>query len=203
MSGLWSSGHRNHADRRLPVFLQLHRLRAASQTQARRLLRVLFFRVGRVPVDARSAGYSCDCLPRASPDEGRLGRGCAHQRARLVAADGCGFRRAASPGSSSRGHMGRHVRLDGRSLHPQLPTLRAHALPLHRAVLSGDDRSRAGARDRTRFDNSHRMVRHRSHDPAREQAYQVGDGAGLGQVQPFLIARLNAAIDGFGGAFVG
>ena len=203
MSGLWSSGHRNHADRRLPVFLQLHRLRAASQTQARRLLCVLFLRVGGVPADARCAGYSSDCLLRASQMKADW---LADVRTNALAwwlPTVAVFAALLAPvpvrvgiwavmfawmGTACILNFRRCGRTHCRYTGPYYP---------------GDDRSRAGARDRPRFDNSHRMVRHRSRDPAREQAYQVGDGAGLGQVQPFLIARLNGAIDGFGGAFVG
>jgi hypothetical protein len=39
------------ADRRLPVFLYLHRLRRDAAAQARRLLCVLFLRLGSVPAD--------------------------------------------------------------------------------------------------------------------------------------------------------
>jgi hypothetical protein len=40
------------ANRRLPVFLQLHRLRHAAQAQTGRLLRVLLLRVGALPAGA-------------------------------------------------------------------------------------------------------------------------------------------------------
>src|SRR5262249_34661986 len=41
----------DHADRCLPVFLYLHRLRRDAAAEAGRLLRVLFLRLGSVPAD--------------------------------------------------------------------------------------------------------------------------------------------------------
>src|SRR5262249_35884684 len=47
-----------HADRCLPVFLYLHRLRRDPAAEAGRLLRVLFLRLGSVPADpGRAVGY--------------------------------------------------------------------------------------------------------------------------------------------------
>src|SRR5216684_3494948 len=40
------SGDRAHADGRLPVFLCLQRVRRTAQAEARRLLRILFVRLG-------------------------------------------------------------------------------------------------------------------------------------------------------------
>jgi len=45
----------NHADRCLPVFLYLHRLRCDAAAEAGRLLRVLFLWLGSLPTDPGGA----------------------------------------------------------------------------------------------------------------------------------------------------
>jgi hypothetical protein len=52
MPQLRASGDRTNAGGHLPVLLRLQGLRATSQAKARRLLRVLFVRVGALPADA-------------------------------------------------------------------------------------------------------------------------------------------------------
>ena len=52
LSAVWPSGNRDHADRRLPVLLQLRRLRNTAQAEAGRLLRLLLLRDGAVSADA-------------------------------------------------------------------------------------------------------------------------------------------------------
>src|SRR5207237_5208619 len=51
---------RNHADRRLPVFLRLHRVRRAVASEARRLLCVLLLRLGALP--AHPSGWVAGVL---------------------------------------------------------------------------------------------------------------------------------------------
>ena len=46
---------RDHANGRLPVLLWMQRLRLAVASEARRLLRVLFLRVGFLPTDSTTA----------------------------------------------------------------------------------------------------------------------------------------------------
>src|SRR6516165_6669852 len=46
---------RDHANGRLPVLLWMQRLRLAVASEARRLLRVLFLRVGFLPADSTTA----------------------------------------------------------------------------------------------------------------------------------------------------
>src|SRR5579883_2804614 len=77
---------RAHAERCLPIFLRLHRLRRAVAPEARRLLRLLLLWIGALPARAndgrvarllltqRSAGR---CSPYASDGCGAAPRGCA------------------------------------------------------------------------------------------------------------------------------
>jgi hypothetical protein len=55
LSGLRDRKDRNHAYRRVPILLRLHRLRHAAAAEARTLLRFLFLWFGAVPVGSGRA----------------------------------------------------------------------------------------------------------------------------------------------------
>src|SRR5689334_16283705 len=63
LSPLRSSKRGNDAGGRVPVFLSMPRLLGGHQTQARRLLRVLFVWRRALPADAGSAGEALAKLP--------------------------------------------------------------------------------------------------------------------------------------------
>jgi hypothetical protein len=68
MPPLQASGDRTNAEERLPVLLRLRRLRATPQAEARRLLRVLFVRVGALPTDANGTAPP---LSNTQPSKGQ------------------------------------------------------------------------------------------------------------------------------------
>ena len=55
MPTLWICPAGNHADRRLPVLLRVLQLQGVAAPQPRRLLRVLFLRLGEMPADSGAA----------------------------------------------------------------------------------------------------------------------------------------------------
>jgi hypothetical protein len=56
---------------------------------------------------------------------------------------GCHHCRAVRRSPGTNGHLGHRAGLDGNGLHSECAALRAHALPVHRAVLPGHDPARA------------------------------------------------------------
>jgi hypothetical protein len=74
----------------------------------------------------------------------------------------------------SRNHLDRGSPLDGHSVCPKRQTLRPHALPLHRALLSRDDRARAWPR--RHFLGHLRVDWARGRDRRRKPLDLVGDG---------------------------
>jgi hypothetical protein len=83
-------------------------------------------------------------------------------------------------GPGSRSHLDRGSPLDGHSVYPKRQTLRPHALPLHRALLSRDDRARAWPR--RHFLGHLRVDCARGRHRRRKPLDLVGDGAGVGEV---------------------
>jgi hypothetical protein len=169
----------------------MHRLRHKAETQVGRLLRVLFLRFGAMSTDSGSARRRARrravlCLVgNEQPDDGHLAR-LAQRRALHSAClvdsacrNHCGTVRSRI---AANGRLGHSSRLDGCGVHAECATLQSHALPLHWALLSCDDRARDGARYWVRHRRHTWMGLLRRNRPRRKRAYMVGYRAGMGEV---------------------
>src|SRR5262249_870732 len=132
-----------HADRCLPVFLHLRRVWSDAAAEVRRLLRVLFVRLGSVPADpGRALGTDRRiALLRRMIQSKHRAIGCevpapACWRGGFL---GCYHRQLVCPGAASNRRLNRCAHLDGKSVHFGCSTMWTHALPIYRALLPSDD----------------------------------------------------------------
>ena len=136
-----------YADRCVPVFLHLHGLRGDAAAEVRRLLRVLFIRLRSLPSDPSRAfgGNRCAALLRwiiiVATDAVGLAAEPPNRCIGVVACSGRHRPRAVDPGADSNLHLDRCAHLDGNGVHIECKAVRTHALPLHRAILSCNDRT--------------------------------------------------------------
>ena len=144
LSGLRSPADGDDADGRLPVLLRLPRLWGAPAAQARRLLRVLFLRLGAVPADPRGAqGGPASRLLRGIGEQWRRTRAGERMTGSVMSAatrspGACrpslwSVPRSPHPGSEP--NLADRSCLDGHGLYRQRPALRPDALLPYRTLL--------------------------------------------------------------------
>ena len=187
----------DHADRCLPVFLYVHRLRRDAAAEAGRLLRVLFLRLGSVPADpGRAVGW-----------DGRrflLWRIAGQTMSSAARAIGCGVRtRTCLRGGFLRApffcqpvrarpcsnrYLDCCADLDGNGVHSQCKTVRTHTLSVHRAVLLDHAHSCARAGFGGHFARFVCMDCARRRHYPRRQDHLVGDRASVGKI--LLVRRV-------------
>jgi hypothetical protein len=82
----------------------------------------------------------------------------------------------------SNGYLDRCAKLDGNGVHSQRKAVRPHSLPLHRPLLSRNERASSCAWFWRRLHRNLRLAGIGSRHSARKQAPLVGDRACLGQI---------------------
>jgi hypothetical protein len=180
----------DHADRCLPVFLSLHQLRRDAQAETRRLLRVLFLRLGSLPT---------------GPDRafGRDGRRVLRQRIVIMTRNtvrsshdwlrrprtsllawgdplDCRYHRPARDCPCSNNYLDHCPELDGNGVYSECKTVRTYPLPLYRPILSRDDRAGRCAWLWLRLGQDLRLADIGRRHSARKRGSVVGNGTCLG-----------------------
>ena len=163
----------------------------AAQAKSRRLLCVLLLWRRAVPSDSgvshelradkslrRVAGHD----ERQRETGCRLARDRPHQRIGVVAPRMRHACRAIRCNAGTYGELDRCASVDGDSLHPECPALRANALSIYGTVLSRHDSSGARVWRGHRPVRLLRMACARSRHSSRKQGHLVGDGACMGEV---------------------
>jgi hypothetical protein len=116
------------------------------------------------------------------PQHARLGAKHAHERACVVDSFNCRSCRPVRTCPVSNGYLDRCAGLDGSGMHSQCKEVRTHPLPLHRPLLSRDDRAGRCAWFWLRLRRYLRLGSlSRVHSP-RKRYPVVGDRACLGQI---------------------
>jgi hypothetical protein len=169
----------------------MHGLRSKAKAQVGRLLRILLLRLGAVSANSgrtlrRTGRGLLLCVTsndqRVEPSLARLVRELAHQLAGVVATsrrDSCWF--VCSCICSSR-DLDHRPHLEGHGVHIEREAVQSHALPIHRPLLSCDDRSSL------RVGHGGHFHRHLWMDflgrvyCRRERAHMVGHRADMGEV---------------------
>jgi hypothetical protein len=170
----------------------MHRLWRGAPTEARRLLRVLFLRLGTVSANSGGAfgrdrpGFLlCGVIPhgKRGPKLTRLVAQPAHQPVGVVDPSGRHSHRASSSGACSSRDLDHGAHLDGDSVHSECEALRTHSLPLHWTLLSRHDRPRARARSPwARLRGLLRMACISRSYSCRKQDHLVGRRACMGKI---------------------
>jgi hypothetical protein len=105
-----------------------------------------------------------------------------HKHTRVVDSLGRRYCQSARARPCSNGYLDRCAKLDGNGVHSQRKAVRTHPLPLHRPLLSRDDRAGRRAWFWPRLRRHLRLAGIGSRHSARKQAPLVGDRACLGQI---------------------
>ena len=128
----------------------MHGLRHKAKAQGGRLLRVLFLRLGSVSANSSSARRRAGCClllcvagddQHADPNLAPLAWQCAHQLAGVVDAQSSHSCRFVCSCVCSRRDLDHRRHLDGHGVPIEREAVQSHALPLHRPLLSCDDRT--------------------------------------------------------------